>query len=195
MFPHSVERTPHVGKEREGGRASNGTEGAAQRGGDLHRWLNSAPPDTHADSVEGHLHANVNTTIPQHIHAHMHLQLNEQTTLSITAALSRSLELQLLRIQQNLSSPLLFPPVHTQIFNFLSTHNYLSQISLAFQTNPQAHVRPLASVPRHRHEAACMWNSFTSPAVICFGPDSPQFSQDRRPCIELCRLKQTLIAS
>ncbi len=37
VFSHSVERTPHVGKEREGGRASNGTEGAAQRGGDLHR--------------------------------------------------------------------------------------------------------------------------------------------------------------
>ncbi len=138
------------------------------------------PPHTHthADSVEGHLHANVNTTIPQHILANMHLQLtNEQTTLSITAALSQHLELQLLRIQQSLGSPLVISSrthtvcahIHThKYFIYFSSHNYLSQISLAFQTNPHAHVHPLASTPRHRHEAACMWNSFTSPAVICF---------------------------
>lgn len=141
-------------------------------------WIQHLPTPTHenthtrADSVKGHLHANVNTTIPEHIHAHMHLQLtNEQTTLSITAALSQHLELQLLRAPARLW---LFPPVHipyvriythTQIFDFLSFHNYLSQISLAFQTNPHTHVHP-----RHRHEAACMWNSFTSPAVICFFP-------------------------
>lgn len=74
VFPYSVERTPHVGKEREGGRASYGTEGTAQRGGDLHRRLNSAPPDTpthtHADSVEGHLHANVNNYSSTHTRTH-----------------------------------------------------------------------------------------------------------------------------
>lgn len=85
LFSYSVERAPHVGKEREGGRASDGAEGTTQRGGDLHRWLNSAPPNphthshTHADSVKGHLHAKVNTTIPEHIHAHMHMQFDEWT--------------------------------------------------------------------------------------------------------------------
>lgn len=48
--PCSVERTPNVSKEGEGGGASDGTEGTAQWGGDLHRRLNLASPDAHARS-------------------------------------------------------------------------------------------------------------------------------------------------
>lgn len=150
MFPYSVERTPHVGKEREGGRVSYGTEGAAQRGGDLHRRLNSAPPDTppthtHADSVEGHLHANVNTTIPQHIHAHMHLQLtNEQRTLSITAALSQHLELQLLRIQQSLGSPLVISSRTHTVCAHIHTHKYFIYFPLiTICPKSASHFRPI----------------------------------------------------
>lgn len=81
----------------------------------------------------------------------------------------------------------------------------LITISLTFQRNPHAHAhlksRALTSAPRHRHEAACMWKSFISPAVICFPTAciSQSTVQSREnACARSCivqSFKKSLIAS
>ncbi len=208
MFSHSVERTPHVGKEREGGRASNGTEGAAQRGGDLHRWLNSAPPDTppHTRWLSRRTSACKRKHNYSSTHTRTHAPAVEWTdypqyhgstfTKPRVTATQNSAELKLAFVISSRT--------HTTMLR-IYTHKYLISFPLITICPKSAlHFRPihkltfvlsLASLDTDMKLHVCGIGSFTSPAVICFGPDSPQFSQDRRPCIELCWLKQTLIAS
>ncbi len=170
-------------------------------------WIQLLHTHTHADSVEGHLHANVNTTIPQHILANMHLQLtNEQTTLSITAALSQHLELQLLRIQQSLGSPLVISSRTHTVCAHIHTHKYFIYFPLiTICPKSASHFRPihtltfilsLAPLDTDMKLHVCgiashhpQWFVFRQHA-----PDSPRISQDRRPCIELCRLKHSAIS-
>lgn len=77
--PCSVERTPHVSKKGKGGRVSDGTEGTAQRGGDLHRRLNLTPPDAHRLGRTSACKCKYNNAFRARIHAPAYLQYDEWT--------------------------------------------------------------------------------------------------------------------
>ncbi len=212
VFPYSVEWTPHVGKEREGGRASYGTEGTAQRGGDLHRRLNSAPPDTPTHTHTRWLSRRTSACKRKHNYSSTHTCKHAPTvdewtdypqyhgstfTTPRVTATPNSAEL---RLAFGYFLPYTYRMcayTHTQIFYLFSSHTICPKsashfrpihtltfiLSLApLDTDMKLHVCGIAS---HHPQ----WFVFRQHA-----PDSPRISQDRRPCIELCRLKHSAIS-
>lgn len=143
LFSYSVERAPHVGKEREGGRAFDGAEGTTQRGGDLHRRLNSAPPNPHTHTrwfsqrtsacKRKHDYSWTHTCT----HAHAVWRMNRLPSVSRQHFHNTS-SFSYPEFSRAYTRLWLLPPeyvcahIHTQTFYFLSSHNYLSQISLTF---------------------------------------------------------------